>query len=294
MTVGIAIAGWNDSKPIVCVAADSRISLADSLHSDNGLKTYELSTRCGAVAAGNVIPVATAVEATRTIIETHNSANSKPLGFYDTVRVFGFFLHRSMQYASWSAQVVVAGMASSNAPTLAYLTASRASASATFKSAGTDAFLAWPVGVPQAAALLSEGVKRRKREGRPLLPSAIELIYYMGKNESSDYQSIGGAVSAGGLMGGFQRFAWPHIEIEGRRFFRGLDVSASMRPSWAPAQRIDYDESWCAQLDAELSLQAALPPTSQSAPEAPKGHSIDLLRLPESELFATHDDLDTF
>ena len=69
---------------------------------------------------------------------------------------------------------------------------------------------------------------------------------------------------------------------------RGIDVSLSYRPSWPTPERIDYDESWCADLDREVALMDEPLPLREGA----KGSlpSIDIDEIDPATIFQTHNE----
>jgi hypothetical protein len=80
------------------------------------------------------------------------------------------------------------------------------------------------------------------------------------------------------------------IEIAGRRFLRGVDITKSYRPSWQSPVRIEYDETWCAELDqrVEWKERLAVPSYVEGA-----GYEIDSLSTEET-LFETRYEPRTF
>jgi hypothetical protein len=101
------------------------------------------------------------------------------------------------------------------------------------------------------------------------------------------FPSVGGGLSVGSCARSDQHFSWPLVEIEGRRFLRGMDVTEYVRPGWPPAQVVTHDESWCAALD--LKLHRNQEPVQDRTEVARGSYDIDALSTPET-LFQLHDD----
>jgi len=286
MTLGFAVAAWEKGDvPLVGVVADSRLSNSGSTLSDMGVKTYELGGRCAMVAAGHALPALTAAEIVRPLVENHNRRNSKPLGFYDTVRLLSFFLKKSAQDARWSCEVVVAGFLQSGRPCLAHVIVSPNANRVRFSSAEERESLIIPVGNREASRFLLQGLSAAREQSRPRFVTGISLLWYMSRHPGA-FPSVGGGLSVGSCERSAQHFSWLHVEIEGRRFLRGIDLTDYVRPQWPPPQVINYDESWCAALDLSVHRdQVVTEPTAVSG----GGYDIDSLSTPES-LFQLHDD----
>jgi hypothetical protein len=78
------------------------------------------------------------------------------------------------------------------------------------------------------------------------------------------------------------------IEINGKRYLRGIDLSQSYRPTWPIPEPIEYDETWCAALDQEVaSMDTPLPLYEKAAGSLP---SIDIDAIDPTTVFMTHDE----
>lgn len=287
MTLGFAMAAWESGKsPLVAIVADSRLSGNGATLSDAGIKTYELGGRSAMVAAGHALPILTAAEIVRPFVENHNRRNRKPLGFYDTVRLLCFFLRRSARDTDWACEVVVSGFLDSGRPCLARVVVSPSRNRVAFFSVEENDRLAIPVGNREASRLLLQGLAAAREQGRPMFVSGISLLWYMCRHPGA-FPSLGGGLSVGSCPGDDVHFSWLHVEIEGRRFLRGMDVTESVRPNWPAAHVLDYDESWCAALDlkANRNLEDVQHPTRMCG----GGYEIDTLSTSDS-LFQMHDD----
>lgn len=288
MTLGFAMAVWPEGQdPLVGVVADSRLMRDGTTLSDAGIKTYELGGRSAAVAAGHALPALTSSEIVRPFVENHNRNNEKPLGFYDTVRLFAFFLRRlSSQDTQAKCQVVVAGFLESGRPCLAYVVASRDVNRVRFFSVEEGGNFIIPVGRSEAGTLLLQGLAAARIERRPIFATGISLVWYMCRHPGA-FSSVGGGLSVGSAEVGHTHFSWLHVQVEGRRFLRGMDVTECVRPSWPLPAIVEYDESWCAQLDRRVNQDIG----SFHNPESVLGggYDIDTLSDPET-LFQTRDD----
>jgi hypothetical protein len=287
MTLGFAIATWPQGQdPIVGVVADSRLMQDGITLSDAGIKTYELGGRSAMVAAGHALPALTASEIVRPVVENHNRHNEKPLGFYDTVRLLAFFLRRSTRDTQAKCQVVVAGFLQSGRPCLANVIASPDVNLVRFFSVEDGDQCMIPVGRPEAGAMLLQGVAAAQAERRPIFATAVSLVWYMCRHPGA-FPSIGGSLSVGSAEVEHTRFSWHHVEIEGHRFLRGMDVTECVRPGWPAADKVDYDEAWCADLDKRLNRNADSGDALVHVLGG--GYDVDALSTPET-LFQTHDD----
>jgi hypothetical protein len=254
--------------------------------SDAGIKTYELGGRSAMVAAGHALPALTATEVVRPIIETHNRNNAKPIGFYDTVRLLAFFLKRATPNPDWSSEVAIVGFLDSGRPCLAHTLVSAHQNRVRFFSVDEGGSRALPVGNRDAGRFLLQGLSAARKEGRPVVPTGISLLWYMSCHPGA-FESVGGALSVGSCRRTDTYFSWPHIMVSERRFYRGFDVTNYTRPGWPSAEIVPYDEKWCAELD--LRLHRDQKPVSIPIAADGGGYDIDSLSAPET-LFQLHDD----
>jgi hypothetical protein len=276
MTLGFAAALWVSTEPpTVLVAADTRLSADQMTLTDAGIKTYELGGCAAMVAAGHALPALTAAETVRPIVENHNRRQpSRRMSFYDTCRLLGFFLKRSAEQQGWSCEAVVAGFLSSRTPALAHLVVSPERNRVSFFQPEKEGFIVIPVGNIAGKRLLLRGLMAAKREKRKLVASGVGLLWYMSRHPGA-FTSIGGGISVGSCGAQDDAFSWPVVEIDGRLFMRGFDVTQYYRPGWPPSIMLPYDESWCSVLDQQVDLDP--PSVDGFIPEHGSGYEIDSL-----------------
>lgn len=291
MTIGFGIAVCNErAGRCVGIAADSRLSSNGSTLSDAGVKTYALGGRSAMVAAGSALPAISAADIVRPFIEDHNRTNKVPIGFYDTVRLVAFFLKRSCSAPGWSCQVVVVGFLQSGRPCLASVTVSQDKNRVTFFSVDDGQHHVLAVGEPNARSFLLQGLAAAHSEGRKIVESGLSIVRYMSKHPGA-FNSIGGGLSLGSCDVGHSNFSWPHVQIDGRRYVRGVDVTDCARPSWPPAVSMHYDETWCADLDLRLHRDRIL--VTEPEGLTVTSYEIETMSTPET-LFQTCDDAVAF
>jgi hypothetical protein len=145
---------------------------------------------------------------------------------------------------------------------------------------------ALPVGAQDGKVLLLRSVEAAKREGRPRLGCPVAALLYMAKHEGA-FSTVGGGIAVGHGKGGSESFSWPIVEIDGRRYLRGIDVTDSYRPNWPPPEVIDYDELWCANLDQRVSTM-----NDDFSPQNVIGSmpAIDIDQIDPASVFLTHDE----
>ena len=114
----------------------------------------------------------------------------------------------------------------------------------------------------------------------------MATLFYMAKHEGA-FNSVGGGIAVGNCSGGQENFSWPIVEIAGRRYLRGIDVTDSYRPNWPLPEVIDYDEPWCAKLDQVVALMG-----DDLSPENMGGSipSIDLDKIDAASVFVMHNE----
>jgi len=194
-----------------------------------------------------------AAEVTRSVIENHNRRTpEKRINFLDTVRLFGYFLGRTTSENETN-EVAVAGFLADRTPCLALVRMAPSFKKAGFISCPKDATFVVPVGIPEGKRLLLRSVEAAKKEGLPRFGAPVATLFYMAKHEGA-FASVGGGLAVGNCRGDEDNFTWPIVEIAGRRFLRGIDVTDSYRPNWPPPEVIGYDEAWCAKLDQAVAL----------------------------------------
>ena len=273
--------------PTVLVAADTRLSSAQTTLTDAGIKTYELGGRTVMVAAGHALPVLSAAEIVRAIVENHNRREpSRRMSFYDTCRLLAFFLKRSAEQPGWACEVIIAGFLSSGTPALARVIVSPDRNRVAFFQPEQEGFIAIPVGDFTGKRLLLRGLMAAKRENRSLVASGVGLLWYMSRHPGA-FTSIGGGISVGFCSANDEAFSWPVVEVDGQRFLRGVDVTQYCRPGWPPPIVLLYDESWCSLLDEQVALDAPL--VDGFVPEHGSSYEIDALSTPDT-LFQMHND----
>jgi hypothetical protein len=288
MTLGIAVATWVDAdEPSVLIAADTRLMSGQETLSDAGIKTFDLGGRAAMVVAGQALPALTAAEIVRPLIETHNRiAPTQKIGFGDTCRLTSFFLKRSAEQIGASCKAVIAGFLTSGLPMIAHIWISPGKNHAAFFECSRGDFIALPVGADDGVRLLVGGLEAAKREGKPSVNSVVGLLWYMITHPGT-FPKIGGAISVGTCVRDSYGFSWPFIEIEGRRFLRGVDVTDSYRTNWPYPLKFTYDESWCSRIDQEVA-------TCFDAQSLVVGkynrYDIDSWFVDPDKLFQQHDD----
>lgn len=291
MTLGFGVAAWSQQiGRVVAVVSDSRLSRDGATLSSAGVKTYALGGRTGMVAAGHALPAISAADIVREIVEGHNQANAKPMGFYDTTRLLAFFLKRACEEPRWSCNAVLVGFLDSGRPCLAQVTVSAAKNSVRFFSVEEGESLMVPVGSLDACRFLLQGFCAALNEGRPVIQAGVSLIRYMSQLPA-DFPTVGGGISVGTCRVDHSSLSWPHILIDGRRYLRGIDVTDYARPTWPAAEQIDYDETWCANLDLLLNRDQNVVEEPLVVPGG--SYEIDSLSSPDT-LFQLHDDPDAF
>ena len=267
------------------MGADSRISFDGSDPNDWGIKTYELGGACAMVASGDALPPLIAADLTRSIVENHNRTSDEKLSFFNTVKLFSFFVRRVARGQDAACRIAAAGFLERGEPCIANIVVSRKVNRTHFKKLGSEQTTAIPVGDPSAYPLLLGAMSRAKQQNRPAIATAFSMLYYISKN-AGVFKSVGGGLSFGGCKAPESNMSWPIIEIDGKRFLRGIDVTAAYRKNWPPPEKVPYDETWCAELDHEIA--------SKPAPELKKlgslpGYDIDVA-ITEESLFSTADE----
>lgn len=288
MTLGFAAATWFEDQPVVMVASDARISAGtDSVLTDVGVKTYELGGACAAVAAGAARPPMMAAEVCRSAVEHHNRCNpERKVNLLDTVRMFAYFLKQTASRHEPPSQVAVAGFLTDGTPCLALVTIAPGFNKAGFISCPKGSTKAVPVGASDGKTLLLRSIEAAKQEGLPRLGCPVAALLYMAKHEGA-FKTVGGGIAVGMCKGGGESFLWPIVEIDGRRYMRGIDVTESYRPNWPPPEVIHYDDSWCAALDQRVATM-----DNDFSPEKVIGSmpAIDIDEIDPASVFLTHDE----
>ena len=156
---------------------------------------------------------------------------------------------------------------------------------AAFLSGPKGATQLMPVGKHDGKNLLLRSVDAAKKEGRPRFATAVATLLYIAMHDGA-FQTVGGGIAVGTCDGSSEHFSWPIIEINDKRYMRGVDVSQSYRPSWPEPEPIEYDERWCAALDRETALMNDPLPSPQNAMRSMP--SIDIDAIDPATVFATH------
>ena len=170
----------------------------------------------------------------------------------DTVRLFAYFLKQTASPKEPASQVAVAGFLTDGTPCLALVTIAPGFNKAAFISCPKGSTKAVPVGAMEGKVLLLRSIEAAKKEGRPRLGSPVAALLYMAKHDGA-FKTVGGGIAVGMCKGIGENFSWPIVEIDGRRYLRGLDVTDSYRPNWPTPEVIDYDDSWYAALDQRVA-----------------------------------------
>jgi len=79
------------------------------------------------------------------------------------------------------------------------------------------------------------------------------MLMYIAKNEGA-FGNIGGGLSIGTCTLAHSAFWWPLVEIDGRLFLRGTELTGSHSKHWPAPEKLEYDEAWCATLDRRFDL----------------------------------------
>jgi hypothetical protein len=286
MTLGFAATAWLDDEPAAMVASDTRISLGASVATDMGVKTYELGARCAMVAAGAAHPPMMAAELTRSIVENHNRRTpERRVNFLDTVRMFSYFLKQVAGERAPANEVAIAGFLEGGSPCLARVVVSPGFNKAAFLTGPKGVTQLIPVGKDDGKGLLLRSVDAATKEGRPRFATAVATLLYIAMHDGA-FQTVGGGIAVGTCQGLCEHFSWPIIEINGKRYLRGLDVSQCYRPSWPRPEPIEYDEGWCAALDRQVALMEDPLPSREGAMASVP--SIDIDAIDPTTVFATH------
>jgi hypothetical protein len=288
MTLGFAATTWLNGEPLIMVASDTRITAGNTVATDMGVKTYELGGRCAMVAAGAALPPMMAAELTRSVVENHNRRTpEKRANFLDTVRMFSYFLKQVAGGRAAPNDVAVVGFLEGGSPCLARVVVSPDFNRAAFLSGPKGASQLLPVGREDGKALLLRAVDVATKEGRPRFSAAVATLLYIAKHDGA-FQSVGGGIAVGTCEGSSEHFSWPIIEIDGKRYMHGVDVSQSYRPSWPEPEPIEYDEDWCVTLDRQVALIApSMPSPTQARGSLP---SIDIDAIDAGTVFAMHNE----
>jgi hypothetical protein len=293
MTIGLALATWRPflTEPLVLIAADSRVSSHSQLVTDAGVKTYDVGQRLGMVSCGSALPPITAAEIVRPIFDAHNRARTgTPLSFFDSVRTLAFFIDRVASESNMTGESVAVGFFRSGAPGLARIRITNADRHVTFVRPARGGFVAIPLGLPLATDVVLRGMIRAHEAGRSIISAALGLIHYMAGHQGDPFASIGGGLSIGACTRDQAAFEWPPIEIAGRRYVRGMDITDVSREAWPTGLCAEYDEAWCAAVEQDATEkpfgEALIVP----------GNEVHSLRydlrdfVANDEAFKTHDD----
>jgi hypothetical protein len=231
------------------IAADARYSSPGG-SADTAIKTYSLGSRTGAVAAGNALSVATAAELTRGIAEDNDRlAPTLPMTFYNTVRLFSFFLNKVERASTWSkgCEVVVAGFTANGNPALAKVVTRRSERAVVYlyapKQAGS---LVLMVGQQSAKEQIAAAAARAFASGESWMERATSTIWYLSKHEGEP--TIGGGPSVAmcprdGVV------YWPVVTVDERTYLRGFDITETVVHPQDDYVRIRYDEGWHTETD---------------------------------------------
>jgi hypothetical protein len=289
MTLGFALATWTDTDDrVALIAADTRITSGGDTLTDAGVKTYELGGAAAVVASGHALPPMMAAELARSLIDNHNRRTpDRRVGFFDTVRLFAFFLKRLCSEQNASCSTAVAGFLNGSTPCLASVVAGPNFNRAGFMKVKPGGMSALPVGDPVAAKLLLRAVAEAKSAKLPRVSYALSMLYYIAQLRGV-FETVGGGISVGTCLSTHSCFSWPIVGIGGCRFLRGMDVTAHHRPGWPEPELIAYDEEWCHALDQRVATEA----TTGLSAVAPRWSlpGIDIDEIDPATLFATHDD----
>jgi hypothetical protein len=94
-------------------------------------------------------------------------------GFYDTVRLFCFFLRRSASAADWSCAVLVTGFLESGRPCVAHVTVSPERNRVSFFNIEEHGRVVQAGGSPEARRFLLQGIALARAERKQLVPTGF-------------------------------------------------------------------------------------------------------------------------
>lgn len=232
------------------IVADTR-NYAQGSSADMAIKTFSLGPRVGAVAAGSALSCSTAAELTRTFTSVPPSEPSAaPWSFYDTARLYAFFLEQAEARNPWSpgCEVALAGFWKNSTPALAKVTTRRAQDTVLlfYGHEGPGALVAFVGqrdGKQQIASALEASFQGESTEW---FERAVGTLWYLARHEGEP--TIGGAPSVGMSLGA--NVFWPFVAIDDRYYLRGFDFTDMGPPTpEEPVLRIDYEESWHSEVD---------------------------------------------
>jgi hypothetical protein len=282
MTIAVAATFLLNDRSAFLLVADARASF-DGDHSDTAIKTYTLDTEVGAVGSGDAMSCATAIEMTRGLIADHNSLDpAAPFNFYSTVRVFSYFLDKIDRARPWSnsCEVVLAGFLENGRPALAKVISRRGERTEVhLYTHGQPGPLIMLTGRPEGKRQVVLSLKRAFAEDQDQWPARVaSSIWYLGQHQG--VPSIGGGVALARCVHGGP-MVWPRVEVGGRIYLRGLDVTDCLPAGIPPGTvRLHYDESWHALTDQ----MEQMPETSQDESFAAMPKYVDEW-VPDSEAF---------
>jgi hypothetical protein len=241
------------------LAADARTVFTDlrgkedsSQTADVAIKTYSLGQRVGAVGAGDGLSIMTAAEMTRGVVATHEAhalavsgQGASAVDFFNTVRLFSYFLDRIDRERNFAARcdVAVAGFWNNGFPGIARVTTRQHRTTRTafwgHRRAGS---LISVVGRDTARERVVDALKASLAGGESRwLERVLAAIQYCVDIEGET--SVGGGVSvaycelAGSIV-------WPWVITGGRKFLRGFELTSSVPGIPSGALQVDVDRSW--------------------------------------------------
>lgn len=297
MTAGIALASWKDPKrPLLVVAADTRISrrvgAEVSVLNDASVKTLEVDDQVAVAFSGDALPTLIAAEMTRTILHAQSGTDPEErLGFFDTARLLCHFLSAAARNVGELSETLVAGYFRSGTPGVARILVTEDQSLVSFQKCEPGGAIAFAIGPSEAKRLLLRGLERAKQENKKLVLTSIALLEYMLRHEGKTFKSVGGQLSVGACDSLSSRFRWPALAVGERIYWRGIDVTGDWPSEWDAPVRVEYDETWCAEVD-----QDGPPLPSAETGEAASGslRTLDVANVPKEALFQVHPDPEGF
>jgi hypothetical protein len=259
MSLGFAVASMKSGAPEVAVFADTRVSMRDQdvvVHSNRAVKAFDLGDRFAMVAAGAALPPISTTEIVRRFVLSHDrNEPARQLGLCDVARMTAYFLAETRSAASDNAcEAVVAGFYSSGAPGLAHIHVSLEEDRISFYRALPHGVIVIPVGVPEGTQLINAALGVAKESGKPLVTSALSMLWHLINDPGEDFASIGGGITGATCSAGAP-FSWPALQIVGRKYLYGLDVTDNYRATWPTPLALPYDAELCVSAVARLQGQ---------------------------------------
>jgi len=265
MTIGFASTHLNPGEAAFLLVADCRFSAAGETATDRGLKTLSSGRQTGAVAAGHVLTMSTAAEMTRGIVDDHDrNTEANPAGFFETVRLFSYFLNDLSKGSNNRAcEVVIAGFLRNGNPALAKVITrvGRPTLATLYTHRQRGALISF-IGEPIAKVPLMNAIRSGFDRGSlHWVKYATGAIWHLSQDPRR--RGIGGAPSVA-ICGSGGHLYWPFVELAGRLYLRGFDVTDARADIFGDIFTVPYDRQW----HSDIGKMAA-PPEARGPGVAP-------------------------